>query len=65
MRLSLQTDYALRTLMFLASRKDKPRAKIADVAGFFGISEAHVARVVNLPAGTAAKVLFSRLNDFS
>ncbi|HLJ10712.1 MAG TPA: Rrf2 family transcriptional regulator [Planctomycetaceae bacterium] len=47
MRLSLQTDYALRTLMFLASRKAKQRATIADVASFFQISEAHVAKVVN------------------
>jgi Rrf2 family nitric oxide-sensitive transcriptional repressor len=47
MRLSLQTDFALRTLMFLASRKEKPRATIADVAGFFQISQAHVAKVVN------------------
>lgn len=47
MRLSLQTDYALRTLMFLAARKNKARGTIADVAGFFQISEAHVAKVVN------------------
>jgi Rrf2 family nitric oxide-sensitive transcriptional repressor len=47
MRLALQTDYALRTLMFLASRRQKSRATIADVAGFFQISEAHVAKVVN------------------
>ncbi|HEY3963320.1 MAG TPA: Rrf2 family transcriptional regulator [Planctomycetaceae bacterium] len=47
MRLALQTDYALRTLMFLASKKGKPRATIADVAGFFQISDAHVAKVVN------------------
>lgn len=47
MRLSLQTDYALRTLMFLASKKGKQRATIADVAGCFQISAAHVAKVVN------------------
>ena len=47
MRLALQTDYALRILMFLASRKRKPRATIAAVTGFFQISEAHVAKVVN------------------
>ena len=46
MRFSLQTDYALRTLMFLASRKKKQRGTIAEVAGFFRISEAHVAIVV-------------------
>src|SRR5579864_6134666 len=47
MRLALQTDYALRTLMFLASKKGKQRATIAAVSGFFQISEAHVAKVVN------------------
>jgi len=47
MRLALQTDYALRTLMFLATKKGKRRGTIADVAGFFGISVPHVAKVVN------------------
>ncbi|MGQ0636404.1 MAG: RrF2 family transcriptional regulator [Planctomycetaceae bacterium] len=47
MRLALQTDFALRTLMFLASRKVRARATIADVARFFGISQPHVAKVVN------------------
>jgi Rrf2 family nitric oxide-sensitive transcriptional repressor len=46
MRLSLQTDYALRTLMFLASKK-KSRATVAGVAKFFDISRPHVAKVVN------------------
>lgn len=45
MGFSLQTDYALRTMMFLASRKK--RATVADVASFYGISVAHVAKVVN------------------
>jgi Rrf2 family nitric oxide-sensitive transcriptional repressor len=44
MRLSLQTDYALRTLMYLATVPD--RATAADVAGLFGISGHHVAKVV-------------------
>lgn len=46
MQLTMQTDYALRTLMFLASRSE--RAKIADVAALFDISINHVAKVVNL-----------------
>jgi len=46
MQLTMQTDYALRTLMFLASRSE--RAKIADVAGLFDISINHVAKVVSL-----------------
>jgi Rrf2 family nitric oxide-sensitive transcriptional repressor len=45
MRLALQTDYALRTLMYLAS-VDR-RATVDDVAGLFGISANHVAKVVN------------------
>lgn len=45
MRLAMQTDYALRTLMFLAGRTQ--RSTVADVAGLFGISSHHVAKVVN------------------
>ncbi len=45
MQLTTQTDYALRTLMYLTSRSG--RAKVADVAGLFGISTHHVAKVVN------------------
>lgn len=45
MRLSLQTDYALRTLMFLASRS--ARSTVQDVAAFYNISAPHVAKVVN------------------
>ncbi|MCO8121693.1 Rrf2 family transcriptional regulator [Stieleria sp. TO1_6] len=46
MKLTTQTDYALRTLMFLATQTR--RAKVADVASLFGISVNHVAKVVNL-----------------
>lgn len=45
MRLSLQTDYALRTLMYLATRTG--RTTVSDVAGFFGISAHHVGKVVH------------------
>lgn len=45
MRLALQTDYALRTLMFLAWRGE--RATIVQVAEFYGISQTHVAKIVN------------------
>ncbi|EAQ78353.1 RrF2 family transcriptional regulator [Blastopirellula marina] len=45
MKLTTQTDYALRTLMFLATRSD--RANVANVAQLFGISVHHVAKVVN------------------
>lgn len=46
MQLTTQTDYALRTLMFLATRTE--RATVAEVATLFGISANHVAKVVNL-----------------
>lgn len=45
MQLSLQTDYALRTLLYLASRTE--RTTVADVAGFYGISVHHVGKVVH------------------
>jgi Rrf2 family nitric oxide-sensitive transcriptional repressor len=46
MRLALQTDYALRTLLYLGTRSG--RATVADVAGFYGISPHHVGKVVHL-----------------
>ncbi|MDR3636652.1 MAG: Rrf2 family transcriptional regulator [Isosphaeraceae bacterium] len=45
MRLSLQTDYALRTLLFLATRSG--RTTVSDVAEFYGISAHHVGKVVH------------------
>lgn len=45
MKLTTQTDYALRTLMFVATRNQ--RTTVADVASLFGISSNHVAKVVN------------------
>ncbi len=45
MRLALHTDYALRTLMFLAG--ETQRTTIDDVARFFGISRGHLAKVVH------------------
>jgi len=46
MQLTVQTDYALRTLMYLATRPG--RSKAGDVASLFGISANHIAKVVNL-----------------
>ena len=46
MRLTTLTDYALRTLMLLATRSE--RLTVSDVASGFGISVNHVAKVVNL-----------------
>ena len=44
MRLALHTDYALRTLIYLAGKPG--RASVAQVAEFFEISKDHVAKVV-------------------
>lgn len=48
MRLSLQTDFSLRTLMYLAARPG--RRTIAEIADFFQISQTHVAKVVTMLA---------------
>ena len=44
MRLSLHTDYALRTLLFLATKAG--RASATDMAEFYQISRDHLAKVV-------------------
>ena len=44
MRLALQTDYALRTLLYLATGSG--RATVAEVAEFYGISAHHLGKVV-------------------
>jgi Rrf2 family nitric oxide-sensitive transcriptional repressor len=48
MRLALQTDYALRTLIYLAMYPE--RSTVGRIAEFYGISVPHVAKVVNLLA---------------
>ena len=45
MRLTMQTDFALRTLMYLATRSE--RATAAQVAQLYGVSANHMAKVVN------------------
>jgi Rrf2 family transcriptional regulator, nitric oxide-sensitive transcriptional repressor len=45
MRLTLASDYALRTLLFAAARPER-LCTIEEIAGFFGISRAHLKKVV-------------------
>jgi Rrf2 family nitric oxide-sensitive transcriptional repressor len=46
MRLTVYTDYTLRTLMYLAINQKRP-ATIADIARAYHISEAHLMKVVH------------------
>jgi Rrf2 family nitric oxide-sensitive transcriptional repressor len=44
MRLTLQTDYALRMLIYLAVHRDQP-CRVTDVAESYGISRSHLLKV--------------------
>jgi len=46
MRLQLHTDYALRTLVFLAA-SEGGRVRVADIAAAYGISHPHLLKVAN------------------
>lgn len=46
MRLTAYTDYTLRTLMYLAIKPDRA-ATIAEIAGIYAISEAHLTKIVH------------------
>lgn len=43
MKLTMQTDYALRTLLYLASKPG--RSTVTEVSEFFGISLSHLGKV--------------------
>ncbi len=45
MKLTMQTDFALRTLMYLSTCTE--RIKITEISNLFGISNHHLAKVVN------------------
>ena len=46
MRLTVQTDYSLRLLIYLAAKREQ-RATVAEVAVAYGISRDHVAKVAH------------------
>ena len=46
MRLTVYTDYSLRMLMYLAVKGDS-RSTIAEVAGAYGVSKAHLTKVAH------------------
>jgi len=45
MRLTQHTDYALRTLIYLAV-SDAPRVRVADISGAYDVSHHHLTKVV-------------------
>lgn len=46
MRLTLWTDYALRTLVYVAAKGDS-RSTIGEIAACYGISKTHLMKIVN------------------
>lgn len=46
MQLTLYTDYAVRVLLYIASKQDGP-ASVLEIANAFGISSNHLHKVVN------------------
>ena len=46
MRLTLWTDYALRTLIYVAT-KGETRSTIGEIAACYGISKTHLMKIVN------------------
>ena len=47
MRLTLQANYAVRTLMYCAANPDKP-SKVPEIAATYGISETHLFKVMKV-----------------
>lgn len=46
MRLTLHTDYALRTLLYLAVHTNR-RVSIKEIARVYGISENHLVKIIH------------------
>ncbi len=47
MRLTQQTNYAVRTLIYCAANPDKP-SKVADIAASFDMSETHLFKILKV-----------------
>lgn len=47
MRLTQQTNYAVRTLMYCAANTDRP-SKVADIAASFAMSETHLFKIMKV-----------------
>lgn len=47
MRLTIYSDYALRSLIFLAVRNETQLANISDIATAYGISKNHLTKVIH------------------
>ncbi|WP_310622087.1 iron-responsive transcriptional regulator RirA [Flexibacterium corallicola] len=47
MRLTQQTNYAVRTLMYCAANPDKP-SKVAEIAASFSMSETHLFKIMKV-----------------
>ncbi|WP_430513367.1 Rrf2 family transcriptional regulator [Pannonibacter phragmitetus] len=47
MRLTQQTNYAVRTLMYCAANPDRP-SKVAEIAASFGMSETHLFKIMKI-----------------
>jgi Rrf2 family iron-responsive transcriptional regulator len=47
MRLTQQTNYAVRTLMYCAANPDRP-SKVAEIATSFGMSETHLFKIMKI-----------------
>jgi len=47
MRLTQQTNYSVRALMYCAANPDRP-SKVADIAASFGMSETHLFKIMKV-----------------
>ena len=56
MRLTQQTNYAVRALMYCAVNPDKP-SKVADIAASFDMSETHLFKIMKVLVDADSKLV--------